>query len=394
MKGMAHRSDYSEVYLVLPPRGFDNREIRRGIYEQALPERHWIFAQIDQSPDAIRRLPVNQHTAGIIGRFGEEELAKAARSLGIPAINIHGGKVMSGLPVVGPDFVEVGCFAGRYLGGLGIPNLAFYGLGKSDFSRAHRTGFVEEVSGQGFSPHVFEPEAEEKHLEKRSGENPTKKWLCALPKPIAVFCPEDVFAHEIGFMCWQLGLRVPQDVAILGTNNDELFCLGMQPALSSLRLPWQEIGKRAAMLLADMLVGAPAPDDPIRIGPPDLVLRQSSTVIHCHDEMVEKALRYLSGHLHDFPGMETLSRHCGASRRKLEKRFRAVLDRSPLQEFNRIRSEEIKRQLRENPKTIEEIADEMGFSSAIYLSEFFQRETGMRPGAYRKSFRQMVATRS
>lgn len=381
-----------EIYLVLPPSFYQNREILRGIYEYALPARNWVFFFASQDAGNIASLRTNKRTAGLIGRLGSPELACAAKKLGIPVINIHGGNPMAGLPIVGPDFHEVGCFAASRLLESGAPNIAFYGIEGDDACAVSLGGFQAEALRCGAHVHtlLIDPGKKDAPPRKKSSQ---MEWLESLPKPVAVYATQDVFACEIGFLCSQLNLRVPEDVMILGTNNDEIHCLSVQPALSSIRLPWQEIGVRAAKALDEMLHGRSPGTAPLRMGPPDFVPRQSTEIFHCRDAVVSKALDFLRETIIAPLPIEDLARKVGISRRGLEKRFRAVLNRSPLQEYNRLRIELVKKHLREDARTIEEISYVCGFSSPIYLSQFFHREAGMSPGSYRKSFHESRDTR-
>jgi LacI family transcriptional regulator len=373
-----------EIHLMLPSNAYNNREIRRGIYQYALPNRNWIIIFLDQSVSVLRALKSNQRCAGLIGRLGSPELAEAAAELKVPVINIHGGDPLCGLPTLGPNSFEVGQFAAQKLVEGGATHFAFYGIQDASFSVAAREGFQMTLEQMGHTVQVLE--LKPWTLSHKELNRTLRDWLASLPKPVAIYCPDDVFTHALGCHAVQLKLRIPEEVALLGTNNDEVMCLGMQPALSSIRLPWRQIGARAAALLEEMMQGALPPRTAIRLGPPDLVARQSTHALHCRDELVEKALLLIHANAFAPLGIEELSRRVGASRRNLEKRFRAVLNRTPIQEQNRIRLEELKRMLRHDPRSIEQIADACGFSSPVYLNQFFQREAGMAPGAYRKAF--------
>lgn len=385
------RGPLREIFLVLPAQQFHNREIRRGIYQFALPRRPWIFFFIDQAPEAISRIRVRRGTCGIIGRFGRPDLAGAVRRLRLPAINIHGGTPMAGLPVVGPDSREIGRCAAQWLLEAGGARFAFRGVPSADFSDAILAGYREALKQAGHDVAVYAPPSAGRGGADGSADR--LRWLKALPKPISIFCPEDILAHELGCMALQAKLRVPEDVALLGTNNDPVICLGVQPPLSSIRLPWQEVGFRAARLLAELMDGARPPAEPIRLGPPELVPRQSTPLFHCRDDVVERAMVLMRESVHAPMDMNAVARAIGVPRRLREKHFRAALNRTPLQEQNRQRIEEIKRRLREDDDTIERIADRCGFSGAVYLSQFFHRATGLSPGAYRHVFREHRDTR-
>jgi LacI family transcriptional regulator len=291
---------------------------------------------------------------------------------------------MEGLPMIGPCSMEVGRFAAQTLRSQGAHSFAFYGVKNADFSEATLRGFREGLGAFEEDCHLFLEEpgvfSHRELFEKQLA------WIRKLPDGTAIYCPDDVFAHTVGCLAIQSGRRIPEDLTLLGTNNDETLCLGMQPPISSIRLPWRRIGYRAAEKLEECMEGGEPSEEPEFFGPPELVRRQSTPERHCHDPLVERAITLMHKHLTDPLTIEELAQEVGASRRSLEKRFRKTVDRSPLHEQNRIRLEEVKRLLREDSRTIEALSDVMGFSSPVYLHQFFQREAGMSPGAYRKSF--------
>lgn len=369
---------------MLPGQFHNNREIRRGIYHYALPERPWSFAFVDQSVETLRGMRPNRFAAGLIGRLGTPEMSAAAAALPFPAVNVHGGLPMAGVPVVGPNSVELGTVAAEMLLDCSPASFGFYGLKGQEFSTLALTGFAERLRQAGQAPVVLE--VPPGPLGTRDHAAMVEPWLRGLPKPAAIYCPDDIFAHSLGGYCLQMGLEVPGEVMLLGTNNDEVLCLGVQPPLSSLRLPWFQIGVQAAACLDRMMAGEAPPETPVYLGPPERVERQSTSQVHCRDALVEAAVGRMQATLAAPLRLDELSRQLGCTRRTLEKHFQRTLKRSPLQEQNRLRILELKRLLRHDPRTIEEIAYALGFSSPGYLNEFFHREAGMSPSAYRKTF--------
>lgn len=372
------------VHLMIPPQFHNNREIRRGIYQYALPGQNWSFAFVEQSVAAVESLRKNRFCDGLIGRLGTPDLAKAAAKLRVPVVNIHGGTPLAGLTQVGPNSVEIGRFAAKTLLEFSPASFAFYGLAGQAFSTEAMAGYIDGLKAVEREVLIFEldPAQPQNNTERQK----LVRWLHKLPKPAAVYCPDDIFAHSLGSICMQEGLRVPEDVILLGTNDDEIMCLGVQPPLSSIRLPWHRIGAEAARLIDGMMGGKTPPRTPVYLGPPELAARQSTEIFHCRDPLVEEALDHMRTQLEHPIGIEALARKLGCTRRTLEKHFRQALGRTPLQEQNRLRAQEVKRLLRHDPRGIEQIADALGFSSAVYLNEFFHREAGMSPGAYRKAF--------
>jgi len=228
------------------------------------------------------------------------------------------------------------------------------------------------------------------HQKAQSGDEINREvhgWLLRARKPLAVYCPNDILANELSAFCRQLLLAVPRDVLILGADNDELLCLGCLPALSSIRLPYREVGRRATALLQQLLEGGAIPPEPLLIHEPDIVERQSTVFQHVNDPHVERALQWMRDHCAHGISVEDVARAAGVSLRSLEVRFQGTIGRTPRKELNRLRLESVKRLLREQNQTLEQIAENCSFSSGIYLSQFFRREAGMTPGEYRKTFR-------
>jgi LacI family transcriptional regulator len=376
---------------MLPGSHLNNREICRGIYQYALPDKPWIFIFHRQSVDTLRHLATNKRMTALIGRLGDPRLAEAAGRLSVPVINIHGGNPMAGLVQIGTDSREVGAFAAQKLIDSGVRSFGYFGLPGADFSTTAEEGFCQVLDAAGLNACIMK-DTPATHS-SREWTQRLHDWLDELPPETAVYCPDDVFAHNLACAAIQGQRKIPDDLMILGTNNDTVYCLGVQPPLSSIRLPWKQIGARAAAILDDWLAGTPPPSSPIRVGGPELVSRQSTRVQHCRDELVDRALEIMRENVRAPIKMDLLAQQVGASRRNLEIHFKRTLDRSPLQEMNRLRLEEVKRLLRHDPGTIEQISDQCKFSSPVYLSQFFQRETGMSPGAYRKAFGELSSNR-
>jgi len=188
--------------------------------------------------------------------------------------------------------------------------------------------------------------------------------------------------------CLQADLMVPRYVVILGSDNDDLLCRASLPTLSSIRLPYREVGRRAAALLEKQIRSGSQEEQFLFLGHPEVVERQSTLFKHVSDTAVQKALQWMLDHATQGTDVESAARAAGVSLRALEIRFKKTLRHSPRHELNRMRLEAVKQMLREQDKTLEKIAVSCHFSSGIYLSQFFRREAGLTPGQYRKSFRE------
>ena len=140
-------------------------------------------------------------------------------------------------------------------------------------------------------------------------------------------------------------------------------------------------------MLDELMEGKPLGQKLVRIHQPELVERQSTMQLHASDPFVEKALNWMQAHMSECVSTTHVAQAAGCSTRALEIRFRKALGRSPGSELRRLRLALVKHLLREGDHTLEAIAEHCHFSSGIYLSQFFKRETGITPGDYRKTFR-------
>ncbi len=180
---------------------------------------------------------------------------------------------------------------------------------------------------------------------------------------------------------------MPEDVAILGPENDELRCKGVYPPLSSIALPGEQIGFQAAAILDQLLAGEQPPPDPILVPPLHVVSRQSTDILFTDDPQVTEAIHYIREHAHERIGVDDVLNHVKVNRRQLERLFRRVLGRTPHQEICRVRIKLAKQLLTETDLHMQAVAERCGFDSARCLSTNFHGETGMTPSSYRRQFR-------
>jgi LacI family transcriptional regulator len=211
------------------------------------------------------------------------------------------------------------------------------------------------------------------------------KWIKQLPKPVGLFTCDDHRGREALEACLLAGVRVPEDVAVLGVDNDSVFCNLAQPPLSSISLNAEGAGYQAAQLLEQMMM-QPGKNlqKHINVHAVGVVTRQSTDIVAVDDPGLSKALRFI----HDNRGAATtvadVVDHAGISRRGLEKRFRQFLRRSILDEIQNVRLDEAKRLLLDSSLSITYVALSAGFTNSAYFSQFFHKRVGMTPRQYRR----------
>lgn len=168
--------------------------------------------------------------------------------------------------------------------------------------------------------------------------------------------------------CRRAGLAVPEEVAVLGVDNDELLCALSPPPLSSIRLNTPRTGWQAAALLALMMGGEKVPVETQWVPPLSVVTRQSTDVLAVDDPPVARALHYIREHACDGLGVSDVLRHCPMARRTLE----ALLGRTPREEIARVQLGRVKELLAGTDLALAEIAGRAGSRHTEYLSVFFQ----------------------
>jgi LacI family transcriptional regulator len=366
-----------------------SRGVLRGIKQFAQTRPHWILMPLDTEGLTVRVLKTMQ-PAGLMALVSTRALAKTLQSSRRPLVNVGG--VLSDLtfPQVIVNHQEVGALAARHLRERGFHHFGFVGHPHHFYSTQRETGFRQALDPA-------------RHSLARYHERPTRsfrqrgrllalneglhRWLRGLPKPVGVFACHDVWALQVVEACRLTGLRVPDDVAVVGVDNDDLLCELARPSLSSVVVPAERIGYEAAALLERLLERKKPPRKPLLIPPTGVVTRQSSDVLAGGDLEVTTALRFIRAHAHQPLSVEDVLLLVPASRRSLERRFRTILERGIGEEIRRVHLERARELLATTALTVAEVAEQTGFASVHYLSRAFRKETGLSPTAYRRQSR-------
>ncbi len=274
----------------------------------------------------------------------------------------------------------------RHFGYCGYPGVEF-----SDERLGH---FVRYLAALGHKAAIFGPSGRragtgDSRIRETSGEvaEPAiDNWLHKQPRPLAVFACNDVRGRQVLAACTRIGALVPEEVAVLGVDNDEVICGLSLPPLSSIKPDTFQLGYEGAAILDAMMKGSPAPADRILVPPQGVVVRRSSDVLALEDADLVVALRLISEHACEGITIGQILKHVAISRATLERRFRRLLGRSPKEEIERVRLVRAKRLLAETPYKLHRIARMIGYQTAAQFAIAFKRRTGLRPGQYRQRF--------
>ena len=216
------------------------------------------------------------------------------------------------------------------------------------------------------------------------------KILTTLKGPVGVFCVDDDDATELIRQLLQEGISVPEQVAVVGVNNDPLVCPFARVPISSIDPDFEAIGYRAAQLLNRMMRGEKVEPKTYCVQPKGIVVRRSSDIRAVEDVQVAKAIRFIWDHSTQWRSINHIAEHVGLATRTLQWRFKKVMGYSLQDEMIRSRIDRIKDELIQTDKPIRQIADEMDFSSVQYLIRLFSKQTGISPLKYRREHKQMA----
>lgn len=211
-------------------------------------------------------------------------------------------------------------------------------------------------------------------------------WLSTLKKPIGLLVQDATIPALLIPLCKEIGLRVPEDIGIVGMNTDESMSLTSSPTLSYISNDYFQHGYQAAALLGELMAGKKVHPKHRLFKPDRVVVRESSDVFLCSDPLVSDAVRFIAGHLRQNPGVEEVAEHLGVSRRKLERHFSESLGTTVQHEIKRLRIDLIKNVILETERSLSNIAIDFGFSSTSYFAKYVKDEIGMTPSAYRKQY--------
>jgi LacI family transcriptional regulator len=345
----------------------------------------WVFYS---EPGGLEKaLPKMKHWSadGIIMR--DSGKGSAALKLGVPIIvSVHLKENIRGTPFIDTNGVRIGRMAAEHLLDRGFQHLAFCGFDDLHWSRNRCENFSKRIAESGLKARIYK---QPRSRAKRLWENEQVvmvDWLKSLPKPVGLMACNDDRGRHVSEACKVAGLHVPEQVAIVGVDNDELVCELSDPPLSSVALNVERGGYEAAELLDKLMARRRTAHKDIIVEPTHVITRQSTDVMAIDDSDVVKALRFIRQHAKEPIQVGDVLKAVPLSRRALQKRFRRVLNRSVHDEIRRVRTEQVAIMLTETNLAISQIAAAFGYAGIEKLSRYFQREKEMTPLKYRKRY--------
>jgi LacI family transcriptional regulator len=291
--------------------------------------------------------------------------------------------------VVSLDDLAAGAMAANHLMDCRLEHFAFYGTRRGRHVGGKRlVGFREALAKRNLTC-VEAPVGAPTQREWLTHSHRPKliRWLVTLPKPIGIMAFDDASAHDLAAACLEANIPVPENVAIIGVNNDDLLCESAWPPLTSIEADFSRVGYAAAQHLDIMLRGEelPAESRVVRLPPLGVVQRQSTSVLFVQDANLAQALQFIREHACDPCNVDDVLREVPVGRRWLERQFLRTIGRSPHDEIARVRIEAAKRLLLQPEMKIPEVAERCGLAVMQTFNRAFKTATSMTPAAYRRS---------
>ncbi|MGI9457715.1 MAG: substrate-binding domain-containing protein [Aeoliella sp.] len=361
--------------------------IIRGIHQFAQQEDDWLFHIEPRGRYERLRLPQGWTGDGIIARVNHKGLADEIVASGIPTVNVSWydfpGSRVARCTV---SEIESGRMAAEYFLAGGFKNFGYCGPrrrpGYKDVFADEYRQTIQEAGCEcdSFQATAKTPDNIAWDVQLAS----LVEWLGRLPKPSAVLSWSAARGRQVTEACHYAGIRVPDDIAVLGGDYDELMEDISNPPLSTIEQPSEKIGFEAARLLTRLMEGEPPPETPSLLSPSRVNVRHSTDTLAVDDSMVRSALKFIQKNATRDIRVGDVVDDLAIARRSLEQRFVRSLGRTPAEEIRRVRIEAAKQLLVDTNLTMAKIALQCGFGHQDLFSRIFRRFVGCTPTEYRR----------
>ena len=373
--------------------------IMAGITEYIHNKGNW---QLIVWPDSSRESLSFLKQRGCKGAFVSTQTTTKAKELlqiGIPVIAVSTLEDMFNLPFVSADSEQVARMACEYFLRKKFRNFAFFGLTQAKWSHGRMEFFSSYLAKEGFTVHKFEEQIPIINdlvpfatlwinTTLNTGQQPLIEWLRQLPKPVAILASCDILACHLSNVAKEAGLNVPDEIVILGVNNDQAICNICDPPLSSIALNFKKAGYEAARLLDKIISGQQTMQGQcIEIQPTHVESRGSTDIFAIDDADIIQVLKYIKQNSNKPLQVDEIANRVCISKRSLQLRFRKAMGRSIHDQIVQAHFDIAKTLLNETNLSIDEIASQSGFLYTSNMRRAFKQLAGMLPQKYRQQHR-------
>lgn len=332
-------------------------------------------------------LPDRWRGDGIIARISTPPQLEEINNTGLPTVNVD--DVYDDLPSIGhvcTDEAARARMAVEHFREKGQHNFAYYALPSNEYSKSGEKAFVTALEQEGFDCHVYKPGYRmSRRIDRDEQHQRVLRWLNLLPRPVAILAVDARRGRELAEVCAMENVPVPDEVAILAGDTDDLLCELSTPQLSSILVASQKTGYEAAQMLFGMIQGQPESSKPVLISPIGVVSKQSTDALAIDDPLIVRAMRFIQ--MHAFQGIvvDDILREVPVSRRYLELKFKRYFGRLPAEAIRELRLDRGKELLSQSDHSVDAIASMCGYAGATQFGVAFRKRFGETPLAFRKN---------
>jgi len=380
---MAKQKNLKVLLFLESSREF-GRQLLRGIVNYASNQPNWVFVF---ETEWTKRMLLKQimNIDGIIAHIPTSSIMNIISKAKIPAVvATFSQKAPAFRCIIKADSKAIGKMAAEHFLTRGFTNFGYCGYGSVWYSKEREIGFIEAIAKSGFlEPQICNYRKRKGAIEELAT---IAKWLDLLQKPCGIFACNDDLAEKVLEACKIKNIKVPDEVSILGVDNDEFVCNLTHPPLSSIAINGELAGYEAATMLEKMMLNPRAKVSNVTLLPTHVVVRQSTDSLAIKDTAVSKSLQYIAQHCTEPITVSQVVYTALSSRRILERKFRKILGKSILEQIHDMRADRIARALLETDLSISQISYEMGFNRVDHACRYFRRRYGMSPNEYRQKY--------
>lgn len=361
------------------------RDLLRGVAKYSKLHGPWTFYWEPAGLNEVFPRLKDLNADGVIMR--DSDRLEEILDFGLPVIVIgHYYDRIPGMVNVVSDCRSISRLAADHLARCGFRHFGFCGWSDKCWSVDRQNYFCEQVAALGHPVFVYRPPDSRNAISWKKEQPYVVDWLRSLPKPVGLMTCNDDRSQQVVQACKIARLKVPEEVAILGVDNDELICDLSDPPLSSISVNFERAAYEGAAILDEMMQKREPSRHEIVIQATHVVARQSTDITAIENRDVAAAVSFIRTHAHHNICVDDVAAVVPLSRRVLEKLFRQYLSTSILQEIRRVRSQKIAQMLVETNLSITQIALELGFQGDEHIARYFRKEMAMSPLQYRKQY--------
>ena len=363
------------------------RGLLEGIVEYQRQRDSWsVFLPEQERGATPPRWLRNWKGDGVIARIETAEIAKSIAKLRVPVVDLSSSRRVADIPWVETDDEAIATLAFEHLFERGFRHFAFCGPKSFNWSTWRREHFLKRCQLASVPCECFQTDSPYSRSPVKSAKKPSlEAWLSKLPKPTGMLCAYDIQAQIVLDTCRNISLPVPEQIAVIGVDNDSLLCDLSHPSLTSVAPDARGAGFHAAQLLDDLMNGrVESGMSSLLMKPLGIVQRQSTDITAVSNDDIASAIRFIRDHACDGINVGDVLTHVHLSRRTLESQFLQATGKTPHDMIATIRIDRVQRLLQQSELSLDEIAKHAGFEHTEYMSVVFKKRFGISPGRYRR----------